>query len=44
MIRALNVNDILYILSAARWTVLLSLVAVIGGGLLGLGVMLARSA
>lgn len=42
MIRALNVNDVLYILSAARWTVLLSLVAVIGGGLLGFGVMLAR--
>jgi polar amino acid transport system permease protein len=44
MIRPLNPNDILYILSAARWTVLLSLVAVAGGGGLGLAVMLARLA
>jgi polar amino acid transport system permease protein len=42
MIRALNANDFLYILSAARWTVLLSLVAVIGGGVLGFLIMLAR--
>ena len=32
MIRELNANDFLYMLSAARWTVLLSLVAVGGGG------------
>lgn len=42
MIRALNANDFVYILLAARWTVLLSMVAVIGGGVLGLGIMLAR--
>ena len=42
MIRELNGNDFVYILLAARWTVLLSLIAVIGGGVVGLGIMLAR--
>jgi polar amino acid transport system permease protein len=42
MIRELNANDFLYMLSAARWTVLLSLVAVGGGGVLGLVIALGR--
>ena len=42
MIRALNAHDFLYILLAARWTVLLSAIAICGGGGLGLVVMLAR--
>ena len=42
MIRALNANDFLYMLSAARWTVLLSLVAIAGGGIVGLAIMLGR--
>jgi polar amino acid transport system permease protein len=42
MIRALNANDFLYMLAAARWTVLLSIIAVLGGGALGLIVALAR--
>ena len=42
MIRALNGGDFLYMLTAVRWTVLLSLTAVVGGGVLGLLVMLAR--
>jgi len=35
-------RDLLYILRAAQWTVLLSLIAFIGGGVLGLGVAVAR--
>lgn len=42
MIRELNANDFLYMLMAARWTVLLSVIAIGGGGLLGLLVALAR--
>lgn len=42
MIRALNSGDFLYMLTAVRWTVLLSLAAVAGGGLLALCVTLAR--
>lgn len=42
MIRSLNGNDFVYMIMAARWTVLLSLAAVGGGGLLGLLLMLAR--
>jgi len=42
MIRDLNANDFLYILAAARWTIALSLIAIVSGGLLGLVVMLAR--
>lgn len=44
MIRDLNANDFLYILLAARWTIALSLIAITSGGLLGLGIMLARLA
>jgi polar amino acid transport system permease protein len=42
VIRDLNANDFLYILLAARWTIALSLIAITSGGLLGLGIMLAR--
>jgi polar amino acid transport system permease protein len=42
MIRELNVNDFIYILSAARWTIALSLIAIIGGGVFGIVVTLAR--
>ena len=38
----MNAFDFVYMLSAARWTVLLSLIAVGGGGVLGLVVALAR--
>jgi polar amino acid transport system permease protein len=41
--RVLGEGDILFILLAARWTLLLSLVAFIGGGLGGLLVALART-
>lgn len=42
MIRALNAGDFLYILAAVRWTALLSLAAVVGGGAIGVPVTLAR--
>lgn len=42
MIRDLNANDFIYMLTAARWTVLLSIIAIAGGGALGLLVALAR--
>ena len=42
MIRELNANDFLYILTAARWTVLLSVIAITGGGVLGLAMALSR--
>lgn len=42
MIRELNANDFLYILMAARWTIVLSVIAIIGGGVFGLVVTLAR--
>jgi polar amino acid transport system permease protein len=42
MIRDLNVHDFLYMLVAAQWTVLLSIIAIVGGGVLGLFVALAR--
>jgi polar amino acid transport system permease protein len=42
MIRDLNAHDFVYMLMAARWTVLLSLIAIGGGGVLGLAVALAR--
>jgi polar amino acid transport system permease protein len=40
MIRDLNINDFVYMLSAARWTLLLSLLAIVGGGIVG-GIVLA---
>lgn len=42
MIRALNSGDFLYILAAARWTIALSAMAIVTGGTLGFGIMLAR--
>jgi polar amino acid transport system permease protein len=42
MIREPNFLDLLYLLAAARWTLALTAIAFIGGGLLGLLVMLLR--
>lgn len=42
MIREFSSPDVVYLLLAARWTIGLALVAVLGGGLLGLLVALAR--
>ena len=42
MIREFAAADIVYLLMAARWTLLLALVAMVGGGLLGLGVAVLR--
>ncbi len=41
--RSLNGGDIAYIILAARWTILLSVYAFIGGGIVGLLVALART-
>ena len=38
----LNANHLLYLLEAARWTVLLSLIAFVGGALVGLPLALMR--
>ncbi len=43
MIREFATQDIVYLLFAARWTVLLALVAMLGGGLLGLIVAVLRN-
>ena len=40
--RSLNTGDLFYLLLAARWTVLLSLIAFAGGGAVGLGIALLR--
>ena len=42
MIREFSAADIVYLVLAARWTIGLALVAVLGGGLLGLMIALAR--
>ncbi len=42
MIRAFGLNEFLFILTAARWTILLSLIAFVGGTIGGLAVALAR--
>jgi polar amino acid transport system permease protein len=44
MIRELNAGDFLYIVAAARWTIALSIMAILCGGLLGFGIMFARLA
>ncbi len=44
MIREFSSADVFYLVAAARWTVLLALVAVVGGGLLGLVVAVFRIA
>jgi polar amino acid transport system permease protein len=41
--RALNLGDIEFLLLAARWTILLSLYAAIGGGIAGLVIALMRT-
>ncbi len=40
--RTLSVDDLLFLPYAARWTVLLSIAAFVGGGLIGLGIALLR--
>ncbi len=40
--RALNFNDLLFLPYAARWTILLSVAAFAGGGVIGLGIALMR--
>jgi len=40
--RSFNVGDLIYLLLAARWTVLLSLIAFAGGGIVGLIIALMR--
>ncbi|MBV9741173.1 MAG: amino acid ABC transporter permease [Hyphomicrobiales bacterium] len=42
MMRSFNVGDLVYLLLAARWTVLLSLIAFAGGGIVGLIIALMR--
>jgi polar amino acid transport system permease protein len=44
MIRELNIGDFVYIIAAARWTIALSIMAIVCGGVLGFGVMFARLA
>src|SRR6478672_10055740 len=40
--RTFTFNDVIYLIEAARWTVLLALIAFIGGGIVGALVTLAR--
>jgi polar amino acid transport system permease protein len=40
--RSFNAGDLVYLLLAARWTVLLSLIAFVGGGVVGLLIALLR--
>ena len=40
--RTFNGGDLVYLLLATRWTILLSLIAFVGGGLIGAGIALAR--
>jgi polar amino acid transport system permease protein len=42
MIREVNTLDLLYLIMAARWTLALTALAFIGGGLLGLTILLLR--
>ncbi|HIC67396.1 MAG TPA: amino acid ABC transporter permease, partial [Paracoccus sp.] len=42
MIREFSASDILFIASAARWTLILSAIAFLGGAIGGLGIALAR--
>lgn len=44
MIRTFGQAEFLYMLAAARWTLLLSLVGLLGGGVLGLGLAAMRTA
>jgi polar amino acid transport system permease protein len=40
--RALSSSDLVYLLTAARWTILLSIIAFLGGGAVGLAIALMR--
>ncbi len=40
--RSLNPGDFIFLITAARWTILLSLAAFLGGGLIGAGIALLR--
>jgi polar amino acid transport system permease protein len=42
MIRGFSPDDVLYLVAAARWTVLLALTAMVGGGLLGMVIAVLR--
>ena len=42
--RALTWNDLIYLSYAARWTILLSMIAFAGGGIIGAGIALMRVA
>ena len=44
MIRQFGPTEAWFIIAAVRWTLLLSAIAFIGGGIAGLGVALARTA
>lgn len=44
MLRDFGQNEIIYLLLAARWTIALSLVAFVGGGVVGLALAIARIA
>jgi len=44
MIREVNYLDVLYLVAAGRWTLALTAIAFLGGGLLGLTVMMLRIA
>ena len=44
MIHQFSTNDVVFLLMAARWTVLLTLIAFLGGGVVGLVVALGRTA
>ena len=43
MIRAFGYNEFLFLLSAVQWTLMLSVIAFIGGGIVGLAVALGRT-
>ena len=43
MIREFSVDEVVFLLLAARWTVLLTLVAFVGGGIVGLAVAILRT-
>ena len=42
MIREFNLNDVLYLVAAMRWTLALTAIAFIGGGIVGLVIALLR--
>ena len=42
MIRELSFIDVLYLIAATRWTLALTAIAFVGGGLVGLAIALLR--